>query len=139
MVIGGLNIMRRIFSLFAIGLLLISEPAFAYTNSSNFLSLGVHSLNCAATTTSSVVQFTDAYSIGAPDVIIHNIGSNPIYYKVGIGGAALTAVIPTSSSYGDIELQPNDFVITNKQQSDTIACISTTGTSTVNVVPTYGN
>jgi hypothetical protein len=120
-------------------ILLPAANSSAYTNSSNFALAGVLTKFCAGATTSAYIQFSDPYSIGAPDVVLHNIGAVPVYLAVGTGGASLTCTIPSGNTPGCFPLNPGDFVIADKQQADTVACITPTGTSTLAVTPTYGN
>lgn len=125
-------------ALLSIVLISTTQSAKAYTNSSNFALSGVLTKLCSAATTSAFIQWTDPYSINAPDVVLHNIGSNIVYIAVGVGGSSVVATVPSGTA-GGFALNPGDFVIANKQQSDTVACITSSGISNIAVTPTYGN
>jgi len=129
-------------TLIFIALALFSLPAVAVTTPTSFhfqATPANSSLVCNATTTTSYEQFSGTQGAGQPDVVVRNIGTTPVYYEIGAGGASVTATVPTSSTYGSQVINPGEADLMSKANADTIACITSTSTGTLVITPGVGN
>lgn len=116
-------------------------PAFAINtpNSFHFQAVPSASLVCNATTTTSFEQFAAGAKADAPDIVIRNIGTTPVYFEIGLGGASVVATVPTSGSYGSQVINPGEADLLSKTSADTVACITSTSTGTLVITPGTGN
>lgn len=91
-----------------------------------------------AGTASSSITFTDAASIDADSVLICNEGTQTVYWAMGVGNA--TAVVPSSTpSLKATPILPGAIESFFKGQgTSTIAVITPTGTSLVDITAGSG-
>ncbi len=92
-----------------------------------------------ASTTSSSVTFTDPASIDADSVLFSNEGSAAVYWAMGIGSA--TAVVPSSTpAQGSTPILPGAIETFYKGKgTSTIAVITASGTSKIDITAGTGS
>lgn len=120
-------------------LLLFPTEALSFNlDYSLFLPSPLSTLLCNATTVSSSEQFNSSHGAGAWQITVKNIGSTVVYYELGKGGGSVTAVVPTGGSYGSQAIGPGEADSVSFLGSDTVACITSTGTGTLSLTPGPG-
>lgn len=125
---------------FVLLLIMAFIPVFSYAagpitpNSFHFQAVPNGSVTCSATTGGATASFgsdTGAPSL-APDVIVRNIGTVPIYFEIGVSGA--TAAVATSQV-----INPGEADLLSKYQSDLVSCITSSGSASLIATPGTGN
>jgi hypothetical protein len=113
----------------ALGLVLLSGPAFAQGRSNNFTPLTGAGQSIAATTTSASITFAGE-SLNQADLWIFNAGTDYVFCRWGVGAqTATTAGTPFPS--GSVN-------IVSRNGADTLACRANTTTATVYIIPGNG-
>lgn len=124
----------------AMGGLFDDARAITTGNSFHFQAAVGCSLQCAATTSASYEQFSSGSCANQPDIIIRNIGTTPVYFEIGLGGATSPiAGVPTTSAYGSQVINPGEADLLSKAQADTVSCVTSTSTGTLVITPGVGN
>lgn len=125
----------RIFYLFIFSLFSIDALALPITpNSYHFQAIPNSSVPCNATTGGATASFgsdTGSASL-SPDVVLHNIGVVPVYFEIGLSSAI------ASMSNSNV-INPGEATLYSKYQSDTISCITSSGSATLIATPGTGN
>jgi hypothetical protein len=127
----------RLFKALLLSLLLVAPPALAQviTGFGNFTPINGAGVALATSTTSASTTFTAGTPAGtntvqATDVMLYNSGAVIVFCRWGVG--AQTAVAT------DVPLPPGTVQVFFKATSDTVACLASSTTSTVYVMPGNG-